>query len=375
MIRIVQLGLTENYYGTEKAIMNTYKAIDKKKVQFDFLVHHSTPRLPYETEIEEMGGKVYREYFDYSEKKSYNYISPKQFFKNHPEIKGIHYNVNKFTPVYRYIEAAKKIGIPIRVIHSHNSGNMNKSSIKAKVYNVYVKSRLRWTSTDLIACSKLAGRWNFGRMNFEVINNSIDVEKYKYNKIMRNIIREKYNLQGKFVVGFIGRLQYQKNPEFTVKIYKELKKKKPNSVLVILGDGELYQQVLLSLKQQNLKDVYMLGRVDNVEDWLQAFDCFLFPSRFEGLGIALVEAQATGLQCYTSKDVVPREVNITEKVEFISLADPPAEWARRILERPLSERKDMSDKIINAGYDFISLGNTMTKIYEKDYMKNNKKGI
>lgn len=368
-IRIIQLGLTENYYGTEKVIMNMYRAIDRDKIQFDFLVHHTAPRLPYEEEIEKLGGKVYREYYDFSERHCTDYISPKEFFYKHPEINGIHYNVNKFTPIYRYIEAAKKNNIPIRVIHSHNSGYMYKNSLKDMLYILWVKNTLKYNSTDLIACSSLAGKWNFNKLQYKIVNNSIDIEKYTYNQNIRNSIRAKYSLQDKFVVGFIGRLQYQKNPEFLLKVYKELKKIKCDSALVILGDGELYSTLQVEIQRQNLEDVYLMGHVENVREWLQAFDCFVFPSRFEGLGIALIEAQAAGLKCYTSKDVVPKEVKITENIEFISLDEKPVYWAKCILQGDIKERRDMYKCIQQAGYDLISLGENITKIYEESYNK------
>ena len=100
-------------------------------------------------------------------------------------------------------------------------------------------------------------------------------------------------------------------------------------MLLIAGDGDLMNEVKASIRSKGLcEKVVLLGNVKNIEDYYQAMDVYLLPSRFEGLGIVLIEAQASGLPCLTSAMVVPQEAKVTELLQFISLSDSPKEWAQ-----------------------------------------------
>ena len=228
-IRILHIGLSATYYGTENVIMNLFRNIDRTKFVFDFLFDHSIDTIEYEDEILHLGGKIYKLYYKMSEKSRKDYISPEEFFKIHQEINGVHYSVNNYSPYYRYIVAAKKRGLPIIVIHSHNSMNFLGKKTKDKLYNIYAKYSSGYYANSLLACSHVAGKWNFKNYNFTILKNAINIKDFAFEPYKRTTLREQYGLQNNIVLGFVGRLCHQKNPMFLMEIYKILKEKNINA--------------------------------------------------------------------------------------------------------------------------------------------------
>ena len=196
-----------------------------------------------------------------------------------------------------------------------------------------------------------------------IINNAIKAEQYKYDVQTRNEMRKELGLEGKYVIGHIGRFQYQKNHEFLIDIFAAYAKMNDKAHLLLIGQGENQGTVRQKVAALNLQDkVTFTGARLDVDKLVQAMDIFVFPSRFEGLGIVLIEAQAAGLKCITSKGKVPYEVNITGNVEFVELAENPEEWAESIrkIEEEHVERGNCLPLIVKAGYDI----NTETKKFE-----------
>ena len=362
-IRILHWGMLGGIGGIEMFIMNVYRNIDRSKVQFDFLTTHNG-KIAFEDEIKELGGRIYKEIYSKSESIVKHYQSLDNFFRNHPEFKGIHMhvnNINFITP----LKYAKKYNIPIRILHSHNSGNMfGNPSLIFRMQEYYNKKVVNKYATQLFACSQDAGKWMFGNNKFKVINNAIDVTKFKFNNDIRKKKREELNIKNKKVIGFIGRLQYQKNPEFLIEIFRDINKKDKNTVLVIVGVGDLQQKVNELIEEYDLKNnVILLGTRTDIAELLQAFDLFILPSRFEGLGIVLIEAQASGLSCIASADVIPKEVKITNLLEFISLKENSKVWAQTALKMIGNNRINTINKITLEGYNI----ETQIKILENLY--------
>lgn len=182
-------------------------------------------------------------------------------------------------------------------------------------------------STSLFACSNMAAEWLFGvkpvlNDKVKIINNAINAESFTFNKSIRNDIRKNMGLENKFVVGNIGRLSLQKNPLFLLEIFNQIYKRNKDAVLFMVGDGEMRAEIEKEILKLELKDnVILTGNRSDIQDLLQAMDVFLFPSNYEGLGIVIIEAQAAGLKCIVSADVIPQEVKITDLVEFVSLKE------------------------------------------------------
>ena len=362
-IRILHFGIVGGLGGVDTFLMNLYKHIDREKVQFDFILNHDT-RAYFQDEFEAMGAKIYP--IMYSKREcvlKHNHILD-NFFKEHTEISGVHMHMN-FIRYYAPLVYAKKYNVPIRIYHSHNSQDMYPSkSIIKEVTEAIARKNIGKYTTDLFACSNIAGKYMFEDKSFKVIKNAIETDKYVFNENIRIAKRKELGVGDKFVVGFVGRLQYQKNPEFIIDIFNELHKKMPNSVLAMVGVGRLEEKVREKMSIYNIQDsVLMLGKRDDVAELLQAFDCFLLPSRFEGLGIVAIEAQTAGLPCFLS-DGVPEETNITDLATYISLNNSADEWANEILNKSIGlNRRNVQQKIINAGYDIKNMAKNMESYY------------
>ena len=367
MIHILQIGMSSNPGGVENFIMNIYRNIDRSKIQFDFLVDHKTEKIAYEDEIISLGRHIYREYYRRKELFTKGRKNLKSFFKEHPEIVGVHFHANTINPMFKVIDIAWKLKLPVRIIHSHNTNYMAKMSLKNKVYEIIEKKRLSKISTKLLACSYEAGKWMFGNKNFEVIKNGINIEEFSPNIEKKKKIREELNINNKIVIGHVGRMNYQKNSLFLIDIFNELHKINSNTVLLYIGDGDLKEEIIKKIKEYHLeKNIILLGAQNNIKDFYQAMDCFILPSRFEGLPVSLLEAQASQLNCYVSS-VINRESNITGLIKFIDINYTANEWALEI-NKALNDRNVITEEIIekkfkDSGYSIISSAKELEKIY------------
>ena len=198
-------------------------------------------------------------------------------------------------------------------------------------------------------------------MNYKVIHNGIDLNKYKYNEINRKKVRKNISLTDNLLIGCIGRISQVKNPFFSEKIAEEILNKDSTAKFVFIGDGELKEELQSIVKANNLKDrMIFAGTVDNVNEWMSALDCLVMPSLFEGLPFVLVEAQAAGLPCVVSS-TVSSEADFTGLLQFIELDAGEKIWAETVLEACGNERKDYLVNLIEAGY---SIENTVKEVCE-----------
>ena len=189
-------------------------------------------------------------------------------------------------------------------------------------------------STKLIACSTQAGRALFNNSDFEIMPNGIDFKKFKYDLSKRNKVRKDLKINEKIkVIGHVGRLNEAKNHLFLLDVFFEYLKINPNSVLVLIGDGEKKKQIVQKIKKMGINSkVVLLGSRFDVNNLINSFDVVVFPSIYEGLPLSLLELQANGLQCIVS-DIVSKEVAITKCITYMSLNDSPKKWAELINDR------------------------------------------
>ena len=266
---------------------------------------------------------------------------------------------------------AKIIQIPNRIIHSHNSDDEIKISFFRKILININKILMHFSVTDYWACSEIAGKWMFKNRNFRVIHNAINVSDFVYNESIRQKVRTKLGLlKNEFVIGHVGRFSYQKNHDFLIDVFNEVHRRLPEAVLILIGDAvedELYlNKAKQKVKELNLvENVRFLGIRNDVPDLMQAMDCFILPSRFEGLPLVGIEAQTSGLWCYFS-DVITNEIRITDLTNFISLNNSPEIWAKKIIKNKNYKRRDASKEIIKAGYDINIEIKKMQKFYERE---------
>lgn len=371
MIRILHiLPGNMNMGGIEKYLMNVYRNIDKNIVQFDFIVHSENKNY-FEEEIISMGGKIYR--MPVKSKNIVKYYKKlKKFLLKHDEYETVHIHT---TYSYSCVEAlaAKKAKKKNVIIHSHNSNAI----LKRKIIHYILKRKQCCYGDYYIACSKDAAKWMYtskiiNTNKYMIWRNSIDTSKFVFNSNVRKNLRKKYNIsEDTIVIGSVGRISYQKNPERIVDIFKKIIDKNNNVCLFMIGTGELEEKILKMIEEYGLiNKFYHINNVSNVNEYMQMFDLFLFPSRYEGLGIVLIEAQAAGLKCFASSNV-PQEVKITDLVTYINLNESDDYWANQLLKSMPYNRVDMSKEIKKAKYDNHENIKKIIEFYQKI---NNKKG-
>ncbi|WP_317395478.1 glycosyltransferase family 1 protein [Faecalicoccus pleomorphus] len=359
MIRILHIVPNMQAGGLETLIMSWYRNIDRSKVQFDFLVHYQG-KFFYDDEIERLGGKIYH----LSVRDDNNFIKYlhdlDSFFKEHMEYKIVHGHMESLGQFY--FRAAKKYGVPVRIAHSHNSAT--EPTLKGKVKGILAK-RFPMYATHCFACSELAGRFMFGDRDFTVIKNAIDLSRFQYDEKIRTEMRAELNLTDKFVIGHVGRFCTQKNHKYLIDVFEQIHKGNSNAILLLIGKGELLEEVKAYVAQKSLSGcVQFLGVRDDVNKLYDAMDVFVFPSIFEGLGIVAIEAQESRLMTVCS-DVVPKEANVTEYYKAISLQESPEKWAESICKYANGyEKKDVTDKIRNAGYDIKKSASMLQQFYQ-----------
>ncbi len=369
MYRILHTGMTSNYGGVESVVMNWYRNIDRSKIQFDFLTKHDGAPLAYEQEIVELGGHVYREYYGRKEKPftASNYI--RKIFAQDSSIKGVHMNLNTLEYITP-LTIANQMNLPIRIAHSHNSGNLNpKIRIETRIMQEINKKILRSSRYAKFGCSNQACNYMFPDQNFTIVHNAIELEKFKFNAEKRNSIREEYGIaDDTTVIGFVGRLQYQKNPIMLMRVFNEFHKIDKNSKLMIIGTGTMEAECRKFVQDNSLdEDVLFLGMKNDTANYYSVFDLLLLPSFFEGLPVVAIETQANGLPCLVS-DTITDEVRITPLLEKQHLSDEPKTWAEHLMNMKKENKKTRTtdryfEQIVTAGYDIKSEAKKLESIY------------
>lgn len=329
-IRILHVIRSMNMAGSETMIMNLYRNIDRNKIQFDFLVDVDFD-CDYDEEIKLMGGKIYRlPRFKLVNIIKYIFHCVK-FFKEHKEFLVVHGHIGSTAPIY--LSIAKLYGIPT-IAHSHSEGRI--INLKSIAYRL-ISYPTRFIADYFFACSYQAGVNRFGKgvvikNSFSIWSNAIDFDVFKFNPRIREIVRDKFYLNNKLVIGHVGRLSLPKNHSFLLDIFNEIQKMKANSILLLVGEGELRLELMRKCEVLGLKDkVIFMGIEKDVSDILQAMDIFVFPSIYEGIPLSIIEAQASGLPIIASEAVPKEAVIIGGHAKRISLNKGEKYWAESIL--------------------------------------------
>ena len=367
-IRVLNLFTVMDRGGAETMVMNYYRHIDRTKVQFDFLVHREQ-RGAYDDEIEALGGRIYRMYPIYPQNFARYKRDIRVFFKDHPEYRIIHSHMSELG-YFAFKEAAKQ-GVPIRICHAHNAPHGFDMKM---IMRDYFKKRMMPYLTHLFMCGVESGRWLYGKENenrFIMLNNAVDASAYTYNPAKRTEMRLQLELTDELAVGHVGRFNQQKNHPFLLEIFAALLKKEPNAVLLLVGGGTDMQRIQAKAQTLGIAEkVRFLGVRSDVADVMQAMDVFVFPSLYEGLGIALIEAQAAGLPCVVS-DTIPHEAYLTDLVDSESLSAPAEKWAEKILAKQAIPRTDRRTEIAAHGFDITTEAVKLQEFYINAYERKN----
>ena len=357
MERILQVVTYMDVGGIESFLMNLYRNINREVIQFDFLMHREVPTY-FDAEIESLGGRIYRlppirpdTFLRYRAELA-------RFFREHPEYRTIHCHNNAYSMFV--LREAKKHGVPVRIAHSHSA--FPRVGLVKRITQEYCRTRICRYTTHRFACSEVAGQWLYCGESFERFPNAIQAGKYRFSEQTRQAARRELGLGEHFTIMHVGRFDAAKNQAFLLEVFAHLLEKEPEARLVLIGDGPLRAE-LQSRAEQTLPAgaVIFTGIRSDVPDLLQAADVFAFPSVYEGLGIVLIEAQASGLPCIKS-DTITDEVCVTDLAASLPLGDP-SPWVEAILDRRSTLRRDTYEHIAAAGYDIAAAAETLTRFY------------
>lgn len=359
-VRIAHVIGKLNAAGVEAVINNYYRFIDRDKYQFDFIIDSDGGFSPKQDLIL-LGARYY--VVPPYQKLIQHFLALRKLFRENQYL-VVHSSMNSLSVIS--LCAAWCEGVPVRINHSHNT------ACKTEYGKTFLKILLipfsRAFATCCCACSRSAGEWLFGKTAFKhgnvtILYNAIDLNAFRFDLNVRNKIRIEYKLQGHFVIGHVGRLCYQKNQDFVLDVFAELHRKQNDTRLMLIGNGTTDDRLKKKAEQLGIRDVVLfLGAREDVNQLYQAMDLFLFPSRYEGLGLAAVEAQCAGLPVIASIKV-PRESKVSEKIQYMNLDAGANAWSTAIIRaRELAEKRSVN---VDPHYDIHKEAKTLEALYDE----------
>ena len=371
-VRILHILGNTQLGGAESRIMDLYRHMDRSVVQFDFVVH-SKEEGYFNEEIRKLGGRIFRvprfrvlNYFSYCR-------AWKKLLQEHRDADGrseFHMIQGHMTSTAAiYLPIARKCGIETTIAHARSAG-VDKG-LKG-ILTRFLRRNLSKKADYLFTCSELAGISVFGKKAVEqgrtrFLPNAIDCQKFAPDPLVREKIRRELGIENCYVIGHVGRFHYAKNHEYLLRVFAELVKRKTRDyVLLLLGEGSGMEDIRILSRELGIGDkVYFLGNKSNVNDYYQAMDYFVYPSRFEGMPGTIVEAQTAGLRCLMS-DTICKEVIATELVTTRSIREDPGLWADEIEQHLQYQRSSRVDEMRELGFDVHGQAVLMTDFYTRE---------
>ena len=327
MYRVLHIMAGADVGGISTVVLNYYKAINRTKIQFDIAV--TTNMIGQNAaEMKKLGAKIYRLPMKSNGLKTFALALTELLKKG--DYQAVHVHENETS--YVALRIAKKVGIPQRIAHAHTTAPCR--SLKDEVRRLSGCILNYYYATNVIGCGQLAGERIFGRINMMrrkacVLPNAIDSERFYFNENIRKEIRQKLHVDGKFVVGMVGRLSHQKNYEKALNIIKAYHEINSDAVLVCAGNGELEEEIRTRIFDNKMGDyVKLLGRRADMERLYMGFDVFLMPSKYEGFPVAAVEAIGEGLPVLMS-DTITGELRTCRNIFYLPLNDDKP-WLERL---------------------------------------------
>ncbi len=362
-VRVLHVLHSMNCGGAETLLMHLYRNMDREKVQFDFLVN-VFEEMYYEREIESLGGHIYRMPFLTKTTPPVYAHALTKFFRAHP-YRIVHSHLETTTGII--LAAARRAGVPVRIAHSHNSRftRVGLAAAPENLFKAWCRSRIVSNATHLFGCSEEANRWLYGRHAGEstLLNNGVDVAACAYDAQVRAQRRRELGVGDAPVFGHVGRFNDQKNHVFLIEAFARYHASHPGGRLLLVGEGVLQPQIERQARDAGLADsVSFLGLRPDVPQLLQAMDCFLLPSKFEGLPLALVEAQAAGLVCLAADTVSPQSDLGACAFSFLPLE--VGAWADAMARvTPSADREKAAAAVIARGFDSRTQSAKMQSFY------------
>lgn len=366
MIKVLHFGLSTNLGGIETYLYKLARNINKEEFQFSFLVAGDPEKFCFYKEFVSMGCQFFS-------------ITPrsKSLIKHKRDLENL-YTTENFDVIHCHMNSLSNI-LPITmgikhnqsvIVHSRN-GQLSRITLKTKLLHEINSLLLPKKKVKKLAVSDLAGQWMFGKnSNFHVVNNGVEIDKYKYNEKVRKKVRKDLGINDEFCVLHIGAFRKQKNHMFLLEVFKHIKNIKPNSKLLLVGSGRLKSEIEDKIKELGIRQqVIMVGKTKNVSDYLSASDAFLFPSLFEGFPNAVLEAQTSGLPCLIS-NTITKEVLINSNCVSFPLSKEPKAWANKLFELTCyRDRLDGAKNIEAKGFSVRDEVIKVEKIYRELFNK------
>lgn len=369
-MRVAQILGKMNGGGVEQVVLNYYRAIDREQVQFDFYLFKGSKYVPVE-EIKALGGRLFvLPTFRHPVK--YVRTLRRLLTENQYSIMHCHLSTLSFLPLL----AGKHAGVPVRILHNHSTSGGAREWLR-NLAKFLLKPLAKLYATDRFACSAHAAEWMYGHVpvcEMEdtrapkkaaiIMRNAIDTELFRFSEKKRTQTRKELKVkQGTLLFGNVGRFCPQKNQQFLIDIFAQIVRQHSNSKLVMAGVGDDMELIRARVLAAGLADkVIFAGQRSDIDCLYSAMDCFILPSNYEGLGMAGIEAQCTGLQCLFSEHV-PQEVKITRNAHFLSLKTSAHDWAFAAINLAGIKRCDASAETAASGYDIIAEAKNLAEYY------------
>lgn len=364
-MKVLQIGMGNVSGGLEAFVMNYYRILVHMDVQFDFVCMYD--KIAYEDEIRKLGGRIY--YVPNVKKDYRGYVkSLKQIFKK-----------ERYDVVHVHMLSAANI-VPLRIAHEMkvekiiaHSHSSSCPGVIRNLMNWWNRPAIRRYATVWAACGEVAGKWLFGEKAFSngkvtLLKNAIRTDKFRFSLKDREDLRKELGWQNQIVIGHVGRFDIPKNHDRMIDIFEKLCEKNNHVKLCLVGPKEgLYEQILEKSRRKGLEDrICFAGKQENICRFLSAMDVFFFPSLFEGVPFALIEAQANGLPCVMSDAVSEEAVVFAERVKRLSLEEDNQTWADEILSAG-SLRREPADviqkRLEEAHFDIKTEAQQLKKLY------------
>lgn len=344
-------------------MLNYFRNIDPNVIHIDFLLQ-SDEISPLEQEVLDAGATIYRA--PKPSKNFFGFISVLRKVLSSGEYKIVHAHCDAMN--YRVMRIARQCGVPVRIAHSHNTRHLGSSRLRS-IYYEFCRKRVAKYATHCWACSNMAGRWLFGNHPYTLIPNAIPLERFRFDPAKREELRKRYGIrEDEFLIGHVGRFDYQKNPGFLIDLMVRLKASTARSYrLIMVGGGHLLESIREQAARAGVADrIIFTDTVADPQTYYHMMDLFVLPSLFEGYPVVMTEAEANGLHCLAS-DTITREVNVRNMVEFLPLVQDA--WVEAVEKAPALREENCLRFLEERGFDIYSSARRMQEEYLRLYQE------
>lgn len=363
MIKVLQVFNELDQGGIEHVVINLMQNMDPSKVEFHFAMM-SGKKGVLDSKVKKMGGRIH--YFSSGKKNPLNiYLNLKRIIQTYGPFKVVHSHLYFSSGYILYI--AKRLGVPIRIAHAHDVYKGENENVSRKIYEYTMRKLINENATYKFGVSQEAIKHVFGNYpskNTFILNNGINLDSYTLNNKIRQEYRNKFNLKkNEVALCNIGRFEDQKDHNYLIEVFDRILKVNPNFRLILIGNGSLKNKIINKVKKLNIeKNVIFLENRNDINNILMAMDMFIMPSKYEGLPLSLIEAQASGITCVIS-DNITNEVKISPNVYSLK-KDDYNRWVNFIIKHKDDSRFNNIKLLNDAGFNEKNIA----KFVEKKYL-------